>query len=65
MNMKNPCGKQCQCRRHGIKYMTACRQCQSSECTNAMENYDTNSSEDDNENSEDCDGNNFEKLLDL
>ena len=65
MNTKNPCRKQCQCRRHGIKCMTACRLCQGSECTNAMENYDTNSSEDDYESSEYFDGNIFEKLLDL
>ena len=45
--------------------MTACGQCQGSECTNAMENYDTHSSEEDCESSEDCNGNIFEKLLDL
>ena len=45
--------------------MTACRLCQGSECTNAMENYDTNLSEDDYESSEYFDGNIFEKLLDL
>ena len=44
------------CRHHGIKCMTACGQCQGSECINAMENYDTDSSEDDYESSEDCDG---------
>ena len=65
MNKKNPCGKQCQCRRHGIKCMTVCRQCQGYEYTNAIENYDTDSSEDDHESSEHCDGNIFEKLLDL
>ena len=56
---------QCQCRRHGIKCMTACGQCQGSEYTNSMENYDTDSREDDYKNSEDCDGNIFRKLLDL
>ena len=42
--------------------LTACGQCQGSECTNAMENYDTDSSEDDYESSEGCDRNIFEKL---
>ena len=64
MSTKNPCGKQCQYRRHEIKCMTACGQCQGSDCTNAMENCDTNSSEDDYESSEDCGGNIVEKLLD-
>ena len=44
--------------------MTACGQCQGSECTKAMENCDTNSSEDDYESSEDCGGNIVEKQLD-
>ena len=65
MNTKNPCRKQCRCKRHGIKCMTACGQCQGSKCTNKMENYDTDSSKDDYGSSEDCDGNIFEKLLDI
>ena len=65
MNTKNPCGKQCQWWRHGIKCVTGFGQCQGSEFPNAMENYDTDSSEDDYESSEDCDGNIFEKLLEL
>ena len=36
--------------------MTACGQCQGSECINAVENYETDSSENDYESSEDCDG---------
>lgn len=63
---KNPCGKLCQCRRHGIPCMTACGQCQGINCTNAINNGDDEMGDDSEFSSSDEDnGNIFDRLLDF
>ncbi|XP_065666696.1 uncharacterized protein LOC136087548 [Hydra vulgaris] len=65
-NTKTPCGKQCQCRRHGINCMTACGQCQGLECTNSPKNnVNIDDCENEYESSEDGDENNFKKMFDF